>query len=306
MNKKSLIPLISLAFIWSAYYMASQQALINSTIFSMGFYLRVIVFILLSLIMLLRGELRSLFRIKYVWPYLLLTGILGFLLDATAFIGLSMGSASTGTLILKSDILIIAILSYFIYKIKLNWKEWLAIIFMLIGVFLVMDIDPNNLELMNLGNLFYLLSAFFISLNTFVIQAAQKHEKNPVSDIVVGFYNNLICMLIFGLVSLFRGDLIDIQNFIHDSHSGLMLIIAGICQTLIYLVYYYNIRTYEVWIVKVFLLLMPIITTGFGYLFLNEKITINKIIGGFIVILGAIFVLLEQKNASKKHRLKTE
>ena len=61
--------------------------------------------------------------------------------------------------------------------------------------------------------------------------------------------------------------------------------------------YFWNtlIRTYAIEKVAPFLLLLPVFSLIGGVLFLGELISIAKVLGGLIVILGVAFVSLEKK-----------
>ena len=124
----------------------------------------------LLVIMVKRKEIPLLFQVKGVLPRLILIGTLGFLLDWTAFIGLSMSSAATGTALLKCDVLMVNIISAVIYKEKFTWKTWGCTMVMLFGVFMVMGIDFTQFKIDEPGNIFFLLSALFVSVNAFVIK----------------------------------------------------------------------------------------------------------------------------------------
>lgn len=75
-------------------------------------------------------------------------------------------------------------------------------------------------------------------------------------------------------------------------------LLAGLGQTGIYLVYYYDLRRFPVWIVKVFLLLMPIVSTILAFVLFGQTMSANQYIGMAVVLLGAFGVL----NAAEKEK----
>jgi len=81
------------------------------------------------------------------------------------------------------------------------------------------------------------------------------------------------------------------------------LIDTGIMQTLIYILYYYNLRILPVWIVRITLLLMPVFTSFIGFFLLGELLSGLQIIGMIIVLLSTMGIILVQKNkkAEKKN-----
>ena len=71
-----------------------------------------------------------------------------------------------------------------------------------------------------------------------------------------------------------------------------MVALGGLAQTGIYFFYYRNLKRYEVWVVKLYLLLMPVVSCFIGVFFLNEELTRRKLLGIFTVLCGAVLILL--------------
>ncbi len=293
---KRTAPMLILPVIWGSYYVASQRLVGYTSVFTSGVGIRFLTMILLTVIMWRRKELALLFQIRGVWKRLLIIVTFGFLLDLTAFIGLSMSSAASGTALLKCDVLMVNILSIIIYKQKFTWKSWGFTFVMLFGVVLVMGIDLSSFQIGDPGNIFFLLSAFFVSLNAFVIKSVQLDKKNPVCDDVVAYYNNIVTMFYFTGTSFIMGTLGQLQLVFQEREVGLALLLAALGQTLIYVVYYYNLRNYPVWLVKTFLLLMPLVSTLITFVLFQERMILEQYLGMAVVMAGAFGILMEQKH----------
>lgn len=294
-GKNGLFPLLILPVIWGSYYVASQKLVEYTSVFTSGIAIRFLTLVFLTGIMWKRKELGELLRTKGVLKRLFLIGTLGFLLDLTAFIGLSMSSAASGTALLKCDVLMVNILSMIIYHQKFSWKVWGCTLVMLLGVFLVMGVDFTSFRIDDPGNLFFLLSAFFVSLNAFVIKSVQTDKKVRICDDVVAYYNNFITMVYFLAASLVMGTLGQLRLVLEKGEIGLAWLLASLGQTLIYLVYYYNLRNYPVWLVKTCLLLMPLVSAVITLVLFGETLAWSQYAGMAVVILGAFGILLEQK-----------
>ena len=294
MEKGKVLPLLILPVIWGSYYVASQKIIGYTSAFTAGVGIRFITMIFLTVIMYRRSELQKLTNTKGVLIRLLLIGTLGFLLDITAFIGLSLSSAASGTALLKCDVLMVNILSMIIYKQRFTWKAWACTGVMLVGVFMVMGIDFTTFRVSDPGNIFFLLSAFFVSCNAFVIKSVQLDKKNPVCDDVVAYYNNFVTLLYFLITSVIMRTLPQAAIVFTDRNAALALILAALGQTLIYVVYYHNLRHYPVWLVKTFLLLMPIVSTIITFLVFHEKMVRLQ------YLVGALGILLEQNKEKKR------
>ncbi|SDN81248.1 DMT family transporter [Acetanaerobacterium elongatum] len=300
MQGKAIAPLLILPVIWGGYYVALNASVAHMSLFSVGIVIRFVTMIFLTIIILAKKQFGTLKDIRYVWPRLLLIGTLGFLLDATAFLGLTLCPAGIGTVLLKSDILFVNLISVVVYKYHFSKKDWLYTLVMLAGVVLVLGIDFGNMKLGGAGNLFFLLSALFVSINAFVIKSVQHDKRNPVSDNVVAYYNNFITMIYFTIFASFTGQIGQLQKLGENHYVTVALLLGSVGQTLVYIVYYNNLRKYEVWLVKVFLLLMPIVVTFLSYFLFGETMKLSQLVGMVVVLGGAAGIIVEQGKAKVK------
>ncbi len=71
--------------------------------------------------------------------------------------------------------------------------------------------------------------------------------------------------------------------------------LGGLAQAGIYFFYYRTLKRMEVWLVKLYLLLMPILCCFIGILFLGEHLSAGKLVGIGVVLLGASVILLREK-----------
>lgn len=294
MKAKQTLPLLLLPLIWGGYYVASQQAVERMSVFSAGVLIRFFTMILLGIMMIKRRQAGLLFRTGKMARRLLLIGLLGFLLDLTAFIGLSLSPAGSGTALLKCDILFVNLISVIIYKERFTKRDWIDTFVMLAGVFMIMGVNPFRFRFEGLGDIFFILSAFFVSVNAFLIKSVQLNKEVPIEDNVIAFYNNFITMIFFLAASFIMGTFGQITGA--KSFSAFIpAVLAGIGQTLIYVVYYYDLRRYSVWVVKIFLLLMPIVSAFISFVLFDEKLQRGQYLGIVIVLAGGCGILVEQK-----------
>lgn len=298
--KTNLLPLLALPVIWGSYYVASHEALAVMSVFSVGIVIRAITLVLLTGVMAARGELNRLLQIQHVWKWLCLIGLMGFLLDSTAFVGLQLSPAGIGTALLKCDILFVNLISVLVYKERFTSLDWALSLVMLFGVFLVLEIDFSHLDLFNVGNVFFILSALFVSINAFLIKEAQRHPVNPASDNVIAYYNNLITLLLFLMAAGFTRQIQELGGIAGNRGLTLALLLSGLGQTLIYIVYYYDLRRNPVWLVKVILLLMPLVSALLGLLLFGDSMSPVQLAGFVLVLLGALCVLLVHNRRQAK------
>jgi len=183
------------------------------------------------------------------------------------------------------------LLTVAIYRKRLYATDWIGSALMLIGVLLVLGIDFSAFTFRP-TDLFFLLSALCVTCNAFIIKAAQ--QKHAQKADTISYYNNFVVLLLFALFSIARGDLRTLDS---ASVPGFWWLVplGGLAQTCIYFFYYRNLKRHEVWIVKLWLLLMPVVSCLIGVFFLNESMTLEKGIGVGVVLLGAVVILLREK-----------
>ena len=277
---------------WSVYYAASKVLVgAAGSPLTAGFLLRAAALVFLTAQLLLDGSFARLFHQGKAVKILLLIGLFGFLLDLFANLGYARGSLSTGTALLKTDVLMVNLATVILYKKKLYLSDWLGTLVMLLGVLLVLGVDFRSMRL-NPYDLFFLLSAACVTANAFIIKKAQ--EKYHEDADMISYYNNFVVLLLFGLSAGISGDLGGTDR------SGIgslwwLVILGGLAQTGIYFFYYRNLKSHEVWEVKLALLLMPVLSCFIGLAFLGEQMTGGKALGIAVVLLGAALLLLRGK-----------
>lgn len=277
---------------WSVYY-AVSKVMVNATgsAFLAGFLLRAAAFVFLTLQLLLDRELSLVFRQGRTARILLLIGVFGFLLDLFANLGYAHGSLSTGTALLKTDVLMVNLVTVVLYRRKLSLSDWIGTLVMLFGVLLVLGVDFGSLS-WNPGDLLFLLSAACVTANAFIIKHAQ--EKYRASSDMISYYNNFVVLLLFGSSAALAGNFESARIGTIPGFWPLVLL-GGLAQAGIYFFYYRNLRAYEVWIVKLYLLLMPVVSCLIGTVFLGETLTATKLLGIAVVLAGAAVILLHGK-----------
>lgn len=276
---------------WAIYYAVSKAMVsLTGSPYMAGFLLRASALLFLTIEVIADGAYKTLLRQKSGLKILLLIGFFGFLLDLFANLGYTKGSLSTGTALLKTDVLMVNLATVIIYKKRLYLSDWLGTFIMLFGVLTVLGINFKSMEF-NAYDLFFLASAACVTANAFIIKAAQ--EKYGKDADTISYYNNFVVLTLFAASAALGGDFS--LPTVSPLHFWGLVILGGLGQTFIYFFYYRNLRYYEVWTVKLYLLLMPILSCFIGVLFLNETLTVTKVIGIFIVLAGAAVILLRGK-----------
>ena len=277
---------------WSIYY-AVSKIMVSATGSPLlaGFLLRTAALVFLTAQLLINGSFSRLFHQGKAMYILLLIGVFGFLLDLFANLGYAGGSLSTGTALLKTDVLMVNLATVIIYRKKLYVSDWIGTLIMLFGVLLVLGVDFGGMELHG-TDLYFLLSAACVTANAFIIKSAQ--EKYHEDADMISYYNNAVVLLLFGCSAAAAG------HFKAESVGTIpgfwwLVALGGLSQTGIYFFYYRNLKHFEVWLVKLYLLLMPVLSCFIGVFFLHEELTAKKLLGILVVLAGAAVILMRAK-----------
>lgn len=290
---KSALMIGGMVLSWSVYYTVSK-VLVDATGSAAltGMLLRLAALIFLTIQLCADHSFGQLFKQNRKQLLILIAiGIFGFLLDLFANLGYAGGSLATGTALLKTDVLMANFATILICKKKLYLTDWIGTFIMIGGVLLVLGVDIKGIEF-NITDLFFILSALCVTSNAFIIKSAQEkyHERADT----ISYYNNFVVLILFSATAGISGDIS--QSGLHFSPlMWALIVLGGLAQSGIYFFYYRNLRHYEVWTVKLYLLLMPVVSCFIGVFFLGEKLTAGRLIGIFTVLCGAVLILLRGK-----------
>ena len=277
---------------WSVYYAVSKVMVASTgSALTAGFLLRAAALLFLTAQLLLDGSFARLFSRGRAVGVLVLIGVFGFLLDLFANLGYAHGSLSTGTALLKTDVLMVNLVTVLLYRKKLYLSDWIGTAVMLLGVLLVLDVDFGAMSFRS-GDLFFILSAACVTANAFIIKAAQ--EKHGEDADMISYYNNFVVLLLFASGTVLSGGLRLPEPGSVRLFWALALL-GGLAQTGIFFFYYRNLKRCEVWAVKLYLLLMPVVSCFIGVFFLGEELTAVKALGIGVVLLGAALILLRAR-----------
>ena len=287
---KSALMIGGMVLSWSVYYTVSKL-LVDATGSAAlsGMLLRLAALVFLTVQLYEDHTFGALIRQgKKQFIALISIGVFGFLLDLFANLGYAGGSLSTGTALLKTDVLMVNLATVIIYRKKLFASDWAGTLVMIGGVLLVLGVDFRGIRF-NPTDIFFILSAMCVTVNAFIIKNAQ--EKYHEDADTISYYNNFVVLLLFSSTAALTGAISPSALRLTPFMWG-MVALGGLAQTGIYFFYYRNLKHYEVWVVKLYLLLMPVVSCFIGVFFLNEELTGRKLLGIFTVLCGAVLILL--------------
>lgn len=278
---------------WTAYYLASDWAVgFTGSAFAAGMLLRAAALVFLTVYLIVRGKFALIFKQGKTALVLLVIGVLGYMLDTFANLGFAYGSVGTGTVLLKTDILMANVATAVFLRERLYASDWIATLVMLGGVIMVLDIDFASATF-NWYDLFFIASAASVTANAFVIKGAQ--DKLGADSDVIGYYNNFVVLVLFTVSSLIAGDFGKLGSLNFEVWHVFAILGGGLAQTLIYVFYYRNLRHHPVWVVKLYMLFVPVLTCIAGVLLFDETFGVMKAVGMVLVLGGAAAIALRGK-----------
>ena len=281
---------------WAIYYAASKVmvAWTGSPALT-GLLLRGAALGFLTIQLLADGAFWRLFHQGKAVLLLCLIGAFGFLLDLFANLGYQSGSLAAGTALLKTDVLMVNLVTVAIYHRRLYASDWAGTLIMLAGVLMVLGVDLRGVHF-QLTDGFFLLSALCVTVNAFLIKAAQERYHEDAD--MISYYNNAVVLVLFGITAAMQGAVLPA---VVPEKVWWIIVLGGLAQTGIYFFYYRNLKRCEVWVVKLYLLLMPIVSALIGAVFLNEHLTPTRLVGIGVVLLGAAVIVLRETLHKSPH-----
>lgn len=227
--------------------------------------------------------LKNLLKKNLKWVILL--GFFAALGSYSSFVGLSMGTAIAAGFLFQFQTFFVAILAFILLKEKLSSYQILGLIIMLIGAAVFSAPLSSSL---NLGNLFFLFSAFVWGLNN-VITRSKARELSPF---FLAFGRNTFSVLfLLPFAYKYIHENIELVKVVHISYFLLYgAVIAGFLLAL-----YTALRFVKAAEATSFQLLSPLITLSIAYIFLGEQLSAVQLLGGLLVLSGLYLIVIKVK-----------
>ncbi len=227
----------------------------------------------------------------------MLMGLFLFLALWTQTVGISQTTVAKAGFFTVFYAFFTPIISMFIFKVKLGIKYWSLVMLAMFGIALLCELKIENFTF---GDSLVLLSAFFFSIHILI---TDKIAKNIDSSFELNLFQSFFVAILGFVVSYIVDGAPNFAPLINFSEIGKASSISGF----IILSFFSTILAFSIQIVaqkKIsshiasFVFLMEsVFAAVFGYLFLNESLSLISIIGAFVVLLSVGLVpLILKKN----------
>ncbi len=196
--------------------------------------------------------------------------------------GLSYTTATNASFVMSLSSMAVAFFAFLLLKEKAHRGFYLVALAMIGGVYLVTT--GGQWLMPRKGDIIILVLAFLIGF----MQVYGKRVLKTLSVLEVSFGRSLVGMIFLGLlIPLFseRG-FGSIPSF-----PVLLLVLAnGVTFSSSIMLFYKALQVEGASNTGMFSLLVPVITTVFGYLLLDEGLNLYQIIGGSVILVGSYWI----------------
>ena len=267
--------LITIIF-WSLAFVFTRMVLKYISVFSLGF-LRYFVaaFVLIIAAVILKIQVPNKKDIKWF----ILSGLSGFSLYVITFNkGCETVSASTSSIIIATTPVMTALLARIIYKEKIKYLQYLAIIVEFLGV-IVLTMASGIFSL-NIGIIWLLAAAFLLSLYN-ILQRKLTKEYAALRTTIYSIFAGELFLFIFLPSAISEIKTIPITQFFYITFLGIF------SSAIAYISWAKAIsKSQKTASVSNYMFLTPFLTSAFGFFIINETPDIQTIIGGLLILIG--------------------
>ncbi len=228
-------------------------------------------------------------RLTMPWPIVGWTALAGFVFYLDLFFwhrSILYAGAGMATILANTQVLITAVLSYFVFRERLSLRFFAAAFAAVLGVALLIGIGSDfEFTSLYLEGIVYGLLTSVVYASYLIIMKKSGHCDNHPGFLIVMSWTSLFTACYLAISSIIEGG----QFFPSDAYSWLTLFGLGLV-----------VQTGGWWVIitalprlrasrsGLALLLQPVMATVWGVLFFAEHLTLLQIIGA-IVTLAAIY-----------------
>ncbi len=293
-EKKSEIAMLFVVLIWGLGFPITRYAIIemglsphavNTGRFLVGSIVLSIIFY------------KRLFKIERT---ILVTGIITGVFMFLAFFFQTLGAANTtaakNAFLTQLGIIITPLLSYILFKTAVGGRTIFAVFLAVLGVF-VLSYEEGEFGSFNIGDYYTILCAVFFSIHMVLTSYYQKkHDLDPVLFTIISMYT----VSVIGLaISLIQG-----VEFSMSTSSLWPLIVLGLFNTgLCFTLQSVALKHSNATKISIIVALEAVIGAIGGAIFLSERLNVNILIGGILIVMAILATEVDFVKYIKKKKL---
>jgi drug/metabolite transporter (DMT)-like permease len=209
--------------------------------------------------------------------------------------------ASVVAVIIATIPLFVALMAVFIFKERLSTLNFFGVILSISGIVIMLWRSLNHVDFSYFGVLLAFGAVFStIGYNYFLRKLIPSY--NPI--IIITWQNILGLIAFLPLVFIVNNS----ETFIAQYYAlgnlknlSFILVLSILCSTVAFILYISSMREMGVARTNIFINLIPVMTVIIAYFVLREEITLPKVLGIIIVIVGIFLVQQKRKNTAINH-----
>lgn len=208
-----------------------------------------------------------------------------FLFSAFAFqtFGIKYTTVAKQSFLTSLYIIIIPILNFIFFKIKIKKSIIFLFVIIIIGLFFISFENLKTLNFsLNFGDFLTVICAFSFALNILLFSKIKKYPVNII--------NITILQMIFTGLLAFFSQLFLLKTSVHISFNFSLLYLIIICTMLNFTLQNISQKYVQPHIIGLILSLEAIFGTLFAIFFLNEKVGLNFIVGTILISISVFFI----------------
>jgi drug/metabolite transporter (DMT)-like permease len=208
---------------------------------------------------------------------------------------LQLCDASVVSVIIATIPLFVALMAVFIFNEKLSKLNFFGIFLSISGIVIMLWNNFTDADFSFLG-VFLAFGAVFSTIGYNFFLRKLTHSYSPI---IIITWQNILGMIaflpLFILVNNTETLLFEFQALGDIKNLSFMLILAILCSTVAFILYIDAMRTLGIARTNIFINLIPVMTVIIAFYVLHEAITISKILGIIVVIVGIFLVQQKRK-----------
>ncbi|MFP9129353.1 DMT family transporter [Niallia sp. BSM11] len=204
--------------------------------------------------------------------------------------GTMLSTAQMGAIITSSTPAFMVVFARLILKERLTIKKAISVCLATVGVVLIVGI--GNMSVSNtLGGVSLVIAALTWALMSVLV----KRVPSDYSQIVVTTYATLVALVLLTPFVLPRLSAINFSELTHPTIWGGLLYLGVISTAGGFLLWNRGLQMLNASSGGIYFFFQPVVGTLLGWLLLGERIGIMFWIGSFLILIGVLFVIREDK-----------
>ena len=279
MNKNifSLICAIITSILWGSAFVAQDMGMdFNVGRFLVGFLTLLPFFLFFELKKIKKKNINK----KKAVSYLILLGFILGVGQALQQISLIYTDVANTGVFTVMYVLIVPLISYFIFSKKIHWSVWPAVVFCVIGGLLLSELKNVSVRY---GDILGILSAFCWAIHIIYIRKTVSFFNFPISIAM----SQCLFAFLFTVLPMFIYENPSLTNVFKDSYE--ILYVGVLSSGLAFLLQTYTLQNLTPAPAAIIFSLEGVFAAIFAWLILDQFLNEIKILGIFLILFAVIF-----------------